>query len=48
VPFCRTERAISRSASPSGPTRSWSSSIPGSRSATSEAGGRLESKMRLI
>jgi hypothetical protein len=28
--------------SSSGPTRSWSSKIPGSRSATSEAGARLD------
>jgi hypothetical protein len=41
-PFCRDRGAISRN-----PARSWSSKIPGSRPATSEAGARLEPKMRL-
>lgn len=43
----RDRRAISRNPASSGPTRLWSSKIPGSRPATSEAGTRLESKMRL-
>jgi hypothetical protein len=46
-PFRRDRGAISPNPASSGPTRLWSSKILGSRSATSEADARLESKMRL-